>query len=546
MKLLPRDRFSIQTLQPLPVVIEKLEPHIEAPRIRWGFSRKHALYTGTISSSGFTIRRIIHYRNSFLPRIQGQFEPSAQGTIVHITMGLHPLVIAFLLVWGSLWYTTAIPITLSGFMTGDVLLEMSVLALGAPLAAILIFWLAFWAEAKRSRRELTEIIQGQFLPSSTASQIEWRAVKIIAWVIFAAYLAIFVHHNILVPRGLSEPIFAPQSSPRSQDVQPCTQSSQPSPYCNFSLVRTLTNHPAATAIALSEDGTTLVSGGSDKAIKVWDLPRGELEQTLQSDSGVITALAIAPDGHTVISGAGDRMVRIWDTATDQHPQMLRGHTTHNIDLVQVATDAQTIISGGYGEVKLWERITGDIKTTLPEADPTKVKVGPVVLESSSLSFRPFDISADGKKILAELGSRLIVWDLDTHQQIELPRQRFTRLTSAHFSLDGQTIVTTSYTQPNTRLKLWDLATSKLKADILLSNTGEHGGYGDRLALTRDRIIASTPTGLKVWHLQTGELEAVLDNQQVSQLVVSADGQQLIGLTGDASSENAQIQIWQRS
>ena len=221
MKLFPRDRFSIQTQQPLAAVITNLERYIEAPRIRWTGSRNHALYSGTLSNRGFEIRRIIHYQNSFLPRIQGRFESSHQGTTVHITMDLHPLVMAFLLVWSSIWYTAAIPIALSGLATADVPLEMALLSLVAPLAAIVIFGVAFWAEAKRSRRELTQIIQGQFQPSSAANQIQWRAVKVIAWIISMAYLAVFIHHYILVPRGLSEPIFAPRNSPQSQNMQPC-------------------------------------------------------------------------------------------------------------------------------------------------------------------------------------------------------------------------------------------------------------------------------------------------------------------------------------
>ncbi|MGF1522105.1 MAG: hypothetical protein ACFBSF_07285 [Leptolyngbyaceae cyanobacterium] len=171
MKLLPRDRFSIQTYQPLSAVITTLKSHIEAPRVRWGFSHDHPPYMGKLSDSGFEIRRIIHYRNSFLPQIQGQFETTPQGTIVHVTMGLHPLIMAFMLTWASIWYTAAVPITVLGALDGDVPLEMAFLFLGAPLGMCLIFWSAFWYEAKRSRRDLAQILKGQPLPSNTSNQI---------------------------------------------------------------------------------------------------------------------------------------------------------------------------------------------------------------------------------------------------------------------------------------------------------------------------------------------------------------------------------------
>ena len=534
MKLLPRDRFSIQTRQPLPVILATLEPHIEAPRMRWGFSRKHSSYTGTLSDSGFEIRRIIHYRNSFLPQIRGRFESESQGTTVHITMGLHPLVLVFLGVWGSIWYSLTLPIALSGALTGDMQPEI-LLFLGAPLAVLLIFLGGFWSEAQRSRRELTQIIQGDLLPAATPNHAGWRTLKWLIGVIVAANLAILMHQQFLMPSRSTQP----------PATQLCAQSPSPSPYCDFVQVQTLTDHPAATQLALSPDGQTLVSGGSDKAIRVWDLSTGTVKQTWQSDSGLITALAIAPDNHTVISGAGDRMVRIWDATTpNQSPQMLQGHTTHDLGLVRVTADNTTIVSGGYGEVNLWNRQTGDLEATLPETGPTEFQIGPVTVHNSPPYFRLLDISADGQKLLIDTRGRVQIWDLDTKEQTELPRQWFTHLTSAHFSPDAQTVVTTSYTQPNVHLKVWNPATGELQAEMLLSSARESWGYGDRLALTNDVVMVSTADGLKIWDLQTAELVAVLDQAPISQLTVSLDGRQLIGLADDGAN-NTQIQVWQR-
>ncbi|MEL6764269.1 MAG: hypothetical protein AAFO87_11530 [Cyanobacteria bacterium J06607_6] len=307
----------------------------------------------------------------------------------------------------------------------------------------------------------------------------------------------------------------------------------------------MTDHPAATQLALSPDGQTLVSGGSDKAIRVWDLTTGTLKQTWPSDSGLITALAIAPDNHTVISGAGDRMVRIWDATTpNQSPQMLQGHTTHDLSLVRVTADNTTIVSGGYGEVNLWNRDTGDLETTLPEPGPTEFQIGPVTVVNSLPYFRLLDISTNGQKLLVDTRGRLQIWDLATNEQTELPRQWFTNLTSAHFSPDAETVVTTSYTQPKVHLKAWNPATGELQAKILVSSARESWGYGDRLALTNDVVMVSTADGLKIWDLQTAELVAVLDPAPISQLIVSPDGRQLIGLANDGAN-NTQIKVWQR-
>ncbi|MHC5676375.1 hypothetical protein [Nostoc sp.] len=71
MKILPNDTFIILTSDSLPIVLQRLNAFVGSTKA-FRFSRKHAPYQGTISESGFQISRIIHYRNSFLPVIQGE------------------------------------------------------------------------------------------------------------------------------------------------------------------------------------------------------------------------------------------------------------------------------------------------------------------------------------------------------------------------------------------------------------------------------------------------------------------------------------------
>lgn len=68
MNIFPSKTFTLQTTAPLAEVKQRLAKQTEEPKlVRWHFSYNHAHYQGTISDTGFEIRRIIHYRNSFLP-----------------------------------------------------------------------------------------------------------------------------------------------------------------------------------------------------------------------------------------------------------------------------------------------------------------------------------------------------------------------------------------------------------------------------------------------------------------------------------------------
>lgn len=156
MKILPYDTFTVVTPDPLPIVLQRLSENIETTKM-FRFSRDHAPYQGTLSEQGFQISRIIHYRNSFLPIIRGRFEPQPNGTAIHLKMSLHPIVMGFLGFWYWTWYGAVIPMTLAGVVPG----LMAAAVIGLPIAVLVIFLVAFWTEANRSRNELTQILHGR-------------------------------------------------------------------------------------------------------------------------------------------------------------------------------------------------------------------------------------------------------------------------------------------------------------------------------------------------------------------------------------------------
>src|ERR1700733_10296347 len=119
-----RQRFEIESLLPMQEAWKKLLPMVrtnlpicagcgqalpEAGAVRFCSkcgqpagalpqTWEHGLFTsdgfefeGDVSPQGFNISRIISYRNSCIPVIQGRFEPSATGTRIVIEMNMHPL-----------------------------------------------------------------------------------------------------------------------------------------------------------------------------------------------------------------------------------------------------------------------------------------------------------------------------------------------------------------------------------------------------------------------------------------------------------------------
>ena len=544
MKILPYLTFTLQTSKPLPLVIERLENYVEPLKmLRWSLSRNHAPYQGKISDTGFEIHRIIHYRNSFLPYIKGRFESSPQGTLIHIKMGLHPFIIGFLCFWYLTWYSAFIPI----WLTGAIPDEFAVFALGGPLIGLFVFWGAFWYEAKRSRGDLEQILVGeswQLAENLRMGSSSRKKFKIFATGLWLVGVAVFFWQMTS-----KDSFFSSKSRSPSPPLVSCTHQPTESPDCSFSVAHTINGHPSASVIAISLDGKTLVSGGRDKALKIWDLQTGQLQKSFQSDSGHILAVAIAPDGKTIISGSGDRMVRIWKWTTNQRPLMLSGHS-RQVHSVSITPDGKTVISASYGMVKMWDIDTGELKATLPNWTQYKTQIGSVkVLGNDPNNFNVRAISPDGKTAIFDfINSKVMVWDLTTNQ----PKIRLKKIggdiLSAYISNDGQKAIVqyrSSWRRKETRLKVWDINTGEMLTEGILAVSQSPLAFDIPLVLSEDQIIGSSNRKIKFWNLQTAQLETTLNAEWMNSLVVSPDSKLLAGITSASYSQNSAIKVLKR-
>ena len=46
--------------------------------------------------------------------------------------------------------------------------------------------------------------------------------------------------------------------------------------------------------------------------QIWDLNSGQCRRTVDSDSNPVSAIALSPDGHTIVSGCGKKTIKVWD------------------------------------------------------------------------------------------------------------------------------------------------------------------------------------------------------------------------------------------
>ena len=66
------------------------------------------------------------------------------------------------------------------------------------------------------------------------------------------------------------------------------------------------------SVTISPDGKYIVSGSSDKTIKIWDIKTAECLNTLKGHSNYVSSVTISPDGKYIVSGSYDGTIKIWD------------------------------------------------------------------------------------------------------------------------------------------------------------------------------------------------------------------------------------------
>lgn len=126
------------------------------------------------------------------------------------------------------------------------------------------------------------------------------------------------------------------------------------------LLRSLFGHVMG-VWALTLYGDTLVSGGCDRDVRVWNLKTGECLQILRGHQSTVRCLQMA-NSKTAVSGSRDTSVRVWDIEAGRCLHTLNGHTS-SVRCIEIKGDI--CVSGSYDcTAKIWRISDGQLLHTL--------------------------------------------------------------------------------------------------------------------------------------------------------------------------------------
>ena len=186
--------------------------------------------------------------------------------------------------------------------------------------------------------------------------------------------------------------------------------------------------PRGVTIAISRDGSFVAAPGPNSTIKVFDASLGKEVASLNGHNGAIASLIFAADGKTLVSGGNDTTILLWDLVRikrEPRPQIaelqpkefekLWGNLISG-DAVEAGKTVQTLIAGSNASVAL-------LKDRIQPAAPVDPKVVDQWLRDlDSSNFTKRAIATSELRKLAELAIPSLQKMLTSQPSLETKRR----------------------------------------------------------------------------------------------------------------------------
>ncbi|XP_072966336.1 uncharacterized protein [Typha angustifolia] len=149
--------------------------------------------------------------------------------------------------------------------------------------------------------------------------------EVFIWDIDAALLPVVKSVDTTIDENSNGNVGQPLTSLRCINASNnmSTHNSQPHGY---SPVAAKGHKESVYALAMNDSGTLLVSGGTEKVIRVWDPRTGSKSMKLRGHTDNIRALLLDPTGRFCLSGSSDSLIRLWDLGQQRCVHSYAVHT----------------------------------------------------------------------------------------------------------------------------------------------------------------------------------------------------------------------------
>jgi len=283
-------------------------------------------------------------------------------------------------------------------------------------------------------------------------------------------------------------------------------------------------------VPITSDG--ILASVSGSRILLWNLATQELEAVLEEHTDVIFSLGLSPDNQTLASGSLDKTVGLWNLKTKDLICTLvkRRDPIHS---VAFSPNGELLASGGENKYKtdegkkttiyLWDVNNRELVHTFSGHD----------LRVNTLAF-----SADGKKLASGSNDNTVrLWDVNSGSQLHVLKGHSSNISTVAFTSDDNRLISSG----GGGVKIWNVQTGELQKTF-----AEEYEYIKCCSVdpTGQVIAFGVDSGIQVWNLKSNTNLQYLEFKWPCSINFSPDGKFLA--SGDATAfaeEGGLVKVW---
>ncbi len=309
---------------------------------------------------------------------------------------------------------------------------------------------------------------------------------------------------------------------QKQSAPPAKPVALVKPSLRYRILHVLESSQSAVyAVAVSPDGLTLASAGTDNKLRLWDMQTGVLRKVLEGHSNWVTDVRFSPTGKWLASCSWDGTIKIWDSSTGAQVRTLLGHK-RQIRTLAFSPDGTLLASGGTSNsILLWNPVTGKAQGSFDDH----------INWIKDLEFSP-----DGKQLAsASLDDTVRLWNTQQGTPSRTIADHRAAVNAVAFSPDGRYLATAS---ADTTIRLYPL--SKGPSRVFSGHTEAINS----LLFTPDSLQLLSGSGdgsIRVWDVATGKtLQRIMAHDgAVTALALSPNGARML-----SAGTDGKVKIWE--